>query len=187
MKKREEIREVSVRRNGVGYLLQAGERTQKITPIEIERLMESILRNHPGVPDGVAAAWENRYAPVIELTELYGVVDMEVVVTGYQAMVFIVGEDLSHMRTPTCESPEAAVAEMETRWGGALHVLPEYNKLSSSNKRAKDDLVMLKAEEYCREIGITMDELWAQVSGEKSEKESSEQAETESATEAQEG
>lgn len=167
MNKQQTIREVSVSRNGVGYLLQAGGKIERVTPSEVERLMESILRTHPGVPAGVEAAWENRYAPVIEVSEIYGVKDMEVAPVGYKATVLIVGVELSHMRTSQHEKPEDAISEMEVLWGDILHVLPEFRRLSSSKKQAENDLLMLKAEEFCKQQGITMEELWEQVTGEK--------------------
>jgi len=161
-----EFRDVVIKRNGTGYLLQTGSKIEKVTPTEIERLMESILRTHPGVPDGVAAAWDNRFAPVIEVSEYVGVIDMEIVPVGYQATILIVGIELSHMRTETWKHPELAVEDIESRWGCELHVLPEFNRLNVSSKKAKDELLMKKAEEFCREKGITMEELWEQVTGE---------------------
>lgn len=166
----QETREVSVARNGVGYLLNTGAKTLRITPCEVERLMESILRVHPGVPNGVEVAWNNRYAPVIEVSEYFGVVDMEVVPVGYTAVVLIVGVELSHMKTAIHEKPEGAITEAESRWGDVLHVLPEFKKLSSSKQQASKDLLMLQAEQWCLDNGITMDELWAKVNLEQESK-----------------
>lgn len=174
----EEIREVAIKRNGIGYLLQTGAEIERVTPCEVERLMESILRNHPGVPDGVVAAWNNRYAPVIEVSEHYGVKDLEVEVTGYTATVLIVGAELSHTKTAIHDKPEGAIAEAENHWGDILHTLPEFRQLNSSKLKAEDDLVTAKAEAFCKEQGITMDELWAMVNEVNQESEDEEVSES---------
>lgn len=165
MVKNIELRDVEVKRNGVGYLLEVGTRTTRITPTEVERLMESILKVHPGVTDGVKAAWDNRHNPVIEVSEFMGLVGKEIIPVAYQATVIMGNVELTHMRTKKHEHPEDAVLEMQWAWGKVLHVLPEFNRLNASSKQAKNDLITLKAEAFCREKGITMEELWAQVTG----------------------
>ncbi len=169
----EELRDVCVKRNGIGYLLQTGNNIERVTPNEIERLMESILRTHPGVPDGVTAAWNNRYEAVIEVSVYVGVVDMVVQPVDYTASILMMGVELSHLRTEHFPTPEEAVAEAIACWGKSLHVLPEHNQLNASRKQASDELLMLKAEEFCREQGITMEELWAEIANQGEQDETS--------------
>lgn len=158
-------RDIDVKPNGLGYIVQLGSKTEKLTPYEAEQLFESLLKTLPGIVDGVELAWRQRNEPIIQVRAFYGVSENnEIVLNRYIAEAMLHGKAIA--RQPVHSSYEAAVTAMRKSFGRALRAEPA-QVFEASRKIAEQQRTMKLAAEYCKSRGITMDELWKLVNQEK--------------------
>ena len=157
------LKQIRVLRNGRGWVLETGKSKERINLVQVNALMESILKTHPAVPRGIDLAWNNRHGPKAQIYSVYGVVGREVKVTEYRIEVLILDEVAG--RVKNYPSVELVIAGLTEAWGDDVDVLPEFEADLVSKKLAENELVFLQAEDYCKEQGITIQELFSQIAG----------------------
>ena len=166
------VKDVTVKSNGKGWVVQLGTQTARLSQRECELLFQELLKKLPNIPDGVHLAWKLRHDPWIRLRGFYGVQVLaddtgkrhyDLQVCQWQAEV-LYGNTRAYYTKPM-ETKEAAVALVTGMYGEML--VKEEVVYEASKKIAQNKLTMMQAQDYCDAHGITMQELWQQVSAAK--------------------
>lgn len=150
------VRDVMVKKNGVGFIVQVGERSEGLSPYEAELLMTELFKRLPHVPERIALAWDVRHEPWIKLIGMYGIEGDEVVVNRWIAEVWF--DETCSFRVKPRERRELALEEACSLYGRDL-VVKEEVIYEPTRKVAEEKLVWKKAEEFCKANNMTMAEL----------------------------
>ena len=157
MKDQLRARDITVKMNGVGFIVEIGDRSERLMPVEAESLFEQLLKTLPGISNRVELAWNHRHDPWIKLIGYYALEGDEIKVKNWKGEVYICGERAFYTKG-FMEKDEAA-DELRRLYGKDLLVRKE-EVYEVSKKKAEEQLTIKKATEYAAANGMTLDELW---------------------------
>lgn len=139
-------------------LVRIGSTTTPLNYREAENLLGQLIRAVPGIPDAVNNAWKLRNEPRLALRQFYGVRGDEVIVDAWMAEAIDQFGNVLVRSKVNRESPEAAIAEANTRYGRELTLSHTFDS-PGSFETAEGELAMKLITTLAEAEGITVAQL----------------------------